>query len=188
MFYFCRFTKPTMHRKIIITGTTCTGKTTLGKKMSKEFLIPQIDLDDLHFLPNWVEKENDVFVNDVNFELDKHQEWIVTGSYQTLLKDSVWQKATLIVWLDYPLHLILRRYFIRTYKRVFLKEKCCGENYETLSRTFSKESLFLWIFKTYWHRKRRMHQWQTTLFAHKKWLILKSPKEVHQLKNILSNK
>ena len=45
-----------MLRKIIITGTTCTGKTTLGKKMSKEFLIPQIDLDDLHFLPNWVEK------------------------------------------------------------------------------------------------------------------------------------
>ncbi|APZ47050.1 hypothetical protein BW723_12495 [Polaribacter reichenbachii] len=176
-----------MHRKIIITGTTCTGKTTLGKKISKEFGIPQIDLDDLHFLPNWVEKENEEFVNDVNSEVAKHQEWIVTGSYQSLLKDSVWQEATLIVWLDYSLSLVLRRYFIRTYKRVFLKEKCCGENYETLGRTFSKESLFLWIFKSYWVRKKRMHHWQNTLFTHKKWLILKNPKEENKLRLMLKH-
>ena len=174
-----------MHRKIIITGTTCTGKTTLGKKIAEEFSIAQIDLDDIHFLPNWIEKENDVFVNDVNTELRKHQEWIVTGSYQSLLKDTVWQKANLIIWLDYPLHLILRRYFIRTYKRVFLKEKCCGDNYETLGKTFSKESLFLWIFKTYWHRKRRLKIWQTNLFSHKEWLVLKKPKEEKKIRKYL---
>ena len=174
-----------MNRKIIITGTTCTGKTTLGKKISQEFNIPQIDLDDLHFLPNWIEKENDVFVNDVNLEIAKHQEWIVTGSYQSVLKESVWQQAHLIVWLDYPLHLILRRYFIRTFKRVFLKEKCCGENYETLGRTFSKESLFLWIFKSYWVRKKRNNKWIKEDFSHKKWMILKSPKKVNKLREVL---
>ena len=154
-------------RKIIITGTTCTGKTTLGRKLSRELSIKQIDLDELHFLPNWVEKKNAVFIDDVHRELENLDEWIVTGSYQTLLKDSVWQDASSIIWLDYPLHLILRRYFIRTYRRVFLKEKCCGDNYETLGRTFSKESLFLWIFKTYWHRKRRMNNWMNTIFSHK---------------------
>jgi shikimate kinase len=41
-----------MNRKIIITGTTCTGKTTLGKKLAKVYSIKQIDLDDFHFLPN----------------------------------------------------------------------------------------------------------------------------------------
>jgi len=45
-----------MSIKVIITGTSCTGKTTLGKKLAKQFSITQIDLDDLHFLPNWVEK------------------------------------------------------------------------------------------------------------------------------------
>ncbi|MFK8061333.1 MAG: AAA family ATPase [Polaribacter sp.] len=174
-----------MNRKIIITGTTCTGKTTLGKKLAKEFSIKQIDLDDIHFLPNWVEKDNDEFVKDVIAETNKYDEWIVTGSYQTLLKDTVWQETTLIVWLDYPLNLILRRYFIRTYRRVFLKEKCCGENYESLRKTFSKESLFLWIFKTYWHRKKRMHHWKENLFSHKEWLILKSPKEEKILRNLL---
>ena len=82
-----------MHRKIIITGTTCTGKTTLGKKLSKELSIKQVDLDDLHFLPNWVEKEKSVFVHDVNSEIKKDNEWIITGSYQSLLKDTVWQES-----------------------------------------------------------------------------------------------
>ncbi|QOD61124.1 AAA family ATPase [Polaribacter haliotis] len=174
-----------MKRKIIITGTTCTGKTTLGRKLAKELSIIQIDLDDLHFLPNWVEKEKEIFVKDVNKEIQKYDEWIVSGSYQSLLKDTVWQEANTIIWLDYPLNLIIRRYFIRTYRRVFLKEKCCGENYETLAKTFSKESLFLWIFKTYWHRKRRMKDWKSTLFSHKKWIVLESPKEEKTLKNIL---
>jgi len=174
-----------MHKKIIITGTTCTGKTTLGKKLSKECAIKQIDLDDLHFLPNWIEKEKSVFVRDVIKETKKYDNWIVTGSYQTLLKDTIWQEANLIVWLDYPLNLILRRYFIRTFKRVVLKEKCCGKNYETLSKTFSKESLFLWIFKTYWKRKKRMQDWKEYLFSHKEWLILKSPKEEIKLRNLL---
>ncbi|QNM86106.1 AAA family ATPase [Polaribacter pectinis] len=174
-----------MIRKIIITGTTCTGKTTLGRKLAKELSIKQVDLDDIHFLPNWVEKENAVFVSDVNKEIQKYDEWIVSGSYQSLLKDTVWQEANTIIWLDYPLNLIIRRYFIRTYRRVFLKEICCGENYETLAKTFSKESLFLWIFKTYWHRKRRMKSWKSTLFSHKNWIVLESPKEEKMLKNIL---
>ena len=172
-------------RKIIITGTTCTGKTTLGRKLSRELSIKQIDLDELYFLPNWVEKKNAVFIDDVHRELENLDEWIVTGSYQTLLKDSVWQDASSIIWLDYPLHLILRRYFIRTYRRVFLKEKCCGDNYETLGRTFSKESLFLWIFKTYWHRKRRMNNWMNTIFSHKNWIVLQSVKEEKKLKELI---
>lgn len=174
-----------MSKKIIITGTTCTGKTTLGRKLGKELSVSQIDLDDLHFLPNWVEKEKERFVKDVNKEINDLDEWIVTGSYQTLLKDTVWQEASVIIWLDYPLNLIIRRFFIRTYRRVFFKEKCCGENYETLGRFFSKDSLFLWVFKSYWHRKRRMNDWINGIFSHKKWIVLQNPKEEKRLIDLL---
>ncbi len=173
-----------MNRKIIITGTTCTGKTTLGRKLSKELAIAQLDLDDLHFLPNWVEKENERFIEDVNVAVDSLNEWIVTGSYQTVLKDTLWQKASIIVWLDYPLNLILRRYFIRTARRVFLREQCCGENYETLRHILFKDNLFLWIFKTYWKRKKRLKSWRTGLFAQKNWIVLTSPKQESKLYTI----
>lgn len=170
-----------MDRKIIITGTTCTGKTTLGAKLSRHLNIPQIDLDDLYFLPNWVEKERHIFINDVANAIKNKAEWIVSGSYQSVLKDSIWQEATHIVWLDYLLNLILRRYFIRTYRRIVLKEKCCGENYETLAKTFSKESLFLWIFKTYYKRKQRLKSWKNGMFSHKKWIVLTMTNEEKNL-------
>ena len=136
------------------------------------------------YLKGTIENGKHYFSN-VNNEVKKYNEWIVSGSYQSLLKDTIWQEATTIIWLDYSLNLIIRRYFIRTYKRVFLKEKCCGENYETLGRTFSKESLFLWIFKTYWQRKRRLKNWKNVVFSHKDWIILQSPKEENRLINLL---
>jgi adenylate kinase family enzyme len=166
-----------MNTKMIITGTTCTGKTTLGKKLSERFHIIQVDLDEYHFLPNWVEKEKSVFMNDVLSVTNSEMNWIVTGSYQTIFKDTLWKDASVIIWLDYSLGVILRRYFKRTYRRVFLKEKCCGENYETLGRTFSKDSLFLWIFKSYWRRKERMNTWIKEDFSEKEWIVFKRPNE-----------
>ena len=172
-----------MRQKIIITGTTCTGKTTLGNKISKELSLFQVDLDEYYFLPNWKEKKKNEFVQDVLNALKDRQNWLVTGSYQSLLKDSLWQEASTIVWLDYSLLVILGRYFKRTFRRVVFKEKCCGENYETLGRTFSKQSLFLWIFKSYWRRKERMNHWREGEFSSKNWIVLTQPK---QAKNILS--
>ena len=171
-----------MQQKIIITGTTCTGKTTLGNKISKELSLFQVDLDEYYFLPNWKEKKKNEFVQDVLNALKDRQNWLVTGSYQSLLKDSLWQEASTIVWLDYSLLVILGRYFKRTFRRVVFKEKCCGENYETLGRTFSKQSLFLWIFKSYWRRKERMNHWREGEFSSKNWIVLTQPK---QAKNIL---
>jgi adenylate kinase family enzyme len=165
-----------MNQKIIITGATCSGKTTLGKKLSDQLAMIQVDLDAYHFLPNWVEKEKSVFVNDVLNAIEGKERWIVTGSYQSILKDTVWQQADTIILLDYPLYVILRRYFARTYRRVVYKEKCCGENYETLGRTFSKNSLFLWIFKSYWRKKKRMKKWMSEDFSAKEWIVLKHPR------------
>ncbi len=174
-----------MKRKIIITGTTCTGKTTLGRKLSRDLSILHVDLDDLYFLPNLIEKEKEQFVKDVTSEVEGKEEWIVTGSYQTVLKDTLWQEASVIIWLDYSLNLIVRRYFIRTFKRVVFREKCCGENYETLKRTFSKNSLFLWIFKSYWRRKDRMINWKSGEFAHKEWIVLRNPRSEIKLLTLL---
>lgn len=174
-----------MSRKIIVTGTSCTGKTTLGEKLSKKLSITQIDLDDIHFLPNWIEKENEQFIKEVNDTVDGLDNWIVSGSYQTILKDTLWKKASVIVWLDYPLNLILRRCLIRTFRRVVFKEKCCGDNYETLYHVLFKENMFVWIFKTYWKRKRRLKSWSSDLFSHKDWIVLTKPKEESKLLNLL---
>lgn len=168
-------------RKIIISGTSCTGKTTLGRQLSEQLSLPQIDLDDLHFLPNWVAKDSADFIQDVNSAIEQHDEWIISGSYQSKLKDTVWPKATTIIWLDLPLHIILVRYFKRTFRRVVFKEKCCGENYESLRHVLFKDNMLIHIFKTYWNRKRRLKLWREEVFADKNWIVPTNSKDVSQL-------
>jgi len=170
-------------RKIIITGTSCTGKTTLGKKLSEQTGLKQIDLDDLHFLPNWVMKEPELFIADVQAAIDGQNEWIVSGSYQSKLKDNLWPKANIIIWLDLPLRTILSRYIRRTYRRVVHKEVCCGENYETLSHVLFKDNMLIHIMKTYWARKRRLALWRTEVFPDKIWIIPTTKKEVENIMN-----
>lgn len=48
--------------RIVIVGTSCAGKTTLGKKLAQESGIPYTDLDDLHWNPGWTETPHDQFV------------------------------------------------------------------------------------------------------------------------------
>lgn len=168
-------------RKIIITGTSCTGKTTLGAELSAHMGLKQIDLDDLHFLPNWIAKEPDIFIADVHAAIEGQDEWIVSGSYQSKLKDNLWPKANIIIWLDLPLRTILSRYFRRTYRRVVHKEPCCGENYETLSHVFFKDNMLLHIMKTYWARKRRLASWRTDVFPDKIWIVPTTKTDVENI-------
>jgi len=168
-------------RKIIITGSSCTGKTTLGQSMSRKFDIPQIDLDDIHFLPNWISKSSEAFISDVQAATSGKDEWIVSGSYQTKLKDNLWRQANIIIWLDLPLRTILGRYFRRTYRRVVYKEKCCGENYETLGHVLFKDNMLLHIFRTYWVKKKRLTLWRSQVFREKIWIVPQTKKDVKQL-------
>jgi len=106
---------------------------------------------------------------------------VVSGNYNSLMKDTIWQDANTIIWLNYPFGLVIHRFLIRTYRRVFLKEKCCGNNYESLGRVFSNESMFIWILKTYSMRKRRMNAWRKGIFSSKKWIELTRPKQAKAL-------
>lgn len=170
-------------RRIIITGTSCTGKTTLGRSIAQSLGISQIDLDELHFLPNWVAKAPNVFISDVQVEIAELDEWIVSGSYQSKLKDNLWTQANIIIWLDLPLGTILGRYFRRTFRRVVFKEKCCGENYETLGHVLFKDNMLLHIFKTYWARKRRLAVWRHDEFTDKIWLVPQTKLDVEKIMN-----
>ena len=58
------------------------------------------------------------------------------------------------MWLDYSFPLIMSRVLWRTFHRVVTKQQICNGNYESLKKTFSKESIILWSLQTYRKRKR----------------------------------
>ena len=48
-------------QRIIIIGTSCSGKTTLAQQVSQQLAIKHVELDELHWLPGWQEREPAVF-------------------------------------------------------------------------------------------------------------------------------
>lgn len=66
-----------------------------------------------------------------------------------------WQvRAPAIIWLDYPLVLVFRRLLARSLRRIWDKTPVCNGNTESLRNLLSKDSILLWLFRSYWRRRR----------------------------------
>jgi adenylate kinase family enzyme len=174
-------------QRIVVVGTTSSGKSTLAAQLAKKISADFIDLDTLHWEANWVEAPDDVFRKRVE-SATCSQSWVVAGNYH-VVRGLVWQRAQTVIWLDYPFHTVFWRLLTRTIRRVVTKEKLFSGNVEngwTHLKLWSQDSLFYWLFKTYWRRKREY----PLLFAlpenaHLKIVHFKHPKETEQwLKSI----
>lgn len=143
------------YKRIIVIGSTSSGKSTLAEKIAKRFDLKYIDLDSLHWEPNWKEAPLEVFRERVRNSIQAPA-WVVAGNYH-VVRDLIWPRAEAVVWLDYSLPRIFWQLTRRTFTRWWKQELLWGTNYENLWMHFklwSEESLYYWLFKTYWRRKR----------------------------------
>lgn len=139
--------------RIAVIGVTGSGKTTLAQKLSQILDIPHIELDALYWLSNWQPKDPPIFRQNVA-EAISIPTWVTDGNYSKA-RDLIWSRATSLVWLDYPLTVILWQLTLRTIRRVTTREVLWNSNYETLRGAFfSRDSLFLWAVQT--HKRYRI--------------------------------
>ena len=139
---------PSPGKRIAIVGATGSGKTTLARQLSSTLALYHVELDSILWLPNWQKEDLDVVRLQVQKQLDQAS-WVCDGNYSKL-RDLVWQQADTLIWLDYPFLLVFYRLFIRTIQRVIFRTRLWHNNRESFQNTFfSKNSLFLWLFKSY---------------------------------------
>lgn len=139
--------------RIAIVGTTGTGKTTLGRQLAQLYQVPFVELDALHWEPNWTGAPVEVFRQRTE-EATNGDAWVADGNYGQV-RDIVWARAQTLVWLDYPLHVVMWRLLIRTFKRTLGGETLWNGNRERFrTQFFSRESLFLWALQTFRRRRR----------------------------------
>ena len=100
------------YNRISIVGGSGTGKSTLCEILSKKFNLPAIHLDAINFDADWVEidkNERDRIISTKSNE----EKWIIDGNYNKTLKER-FEKADLIIWLDYSTAMqlkgVLKRY------------------------------------------------------------------------------
>jgi adenylate kinase family enzyme len=173
---------PFPYKHIAVIGATSSGKSTLAKQLADKFGCHFIELDALHWEPNWTEAPLEVFRTRVE-EATQSPGWVVAGNYH-VVRDLIWPKAEVVIWLDYPVLLIFGRLWKRSWRRWWHQEELWNGNRESIWMHFklwSDESLFYWLFKTYWRRKREY----TALLSlpehqHLELIRFKHPKETEQ--------
>ena len=140
-------------RRIHVVGTTGSGKTTLAQRLAQLLGIPHIELDALHWGPNWTLPMVEEFRERVAEALGGDH-WVVDGNYGKV-RDIVWARADAVVWLDYALPVIMGRLLWRTIRRGVTREELWSGNRERLwNHFFSRDSLLLWALQTYPRRRR----------------------------------
>jgi hypothetical protein len=82
--------------------------------------------------------------------------WVVDGNYDVKLGETVVGAADVVVWLDLPLPVTLRRLWLRTLHRIRNRVELWGGNRETWRDQFaSRHSIFVWAVHTHLRHRRQ---------------------------------
>ena len=142
--------------RVIVIGTSCSGKTTIARQLSQTWGVPHIELDAIHWKPDWEPRPSEEFRQMVS-EAVAGENWVIDGNYSRV-RDIVWARGTTIVWLNYPFHVVLWHALRRTVKRAATREELFSGNRETFRKSFfSRESIILWVISSY-RRLRRSYR------------------------------
>ena len=160
--------------RIAVVGTSCSGKTTLARRIAGSTGIPHHELDTLFWRPNWTPAPIDEFRAAVEAIVAGDQ-WVIDGNYSRV-RDIIWPRATDLVWLDLPFPVVLWRAVTRTARRVITQEQLFAGNRETIRFVlFDRDPILWWVISTHL-RRRRIYQAQ---FRERAGL----PFRVHRIRN-----
>jgi adenylate kinase family enzyme len=139
--------------RVVVIGTSCSGKTTFAKSLADAKHITHIELDEHHWGPNWTPVPQPIFLQSVSKAVEG-EHWVASGNYDAV-RDVLWSRATTIVWLNYSFPVVLWRGTRRTIRRAVTREELFHGNRESFKLSFfSRDSILWWIVTTF-HRRRR---------------------------------
>lgn len=163
-------------QRIVVLGVTGSGKSTLAAELARRLGAPHVELDALHWEPNWTPAERDILRERVR-QATAADTWVVDGNYSQA-RDLVWPRAQTIIWLDYPLPIVYARLLRRTLWRALARVELWAGNRERLRELFfSRDSLFIWALTSQPKHRREYPLIATTpAYAHVTFIHLRSPR------------
>ena len=137
--------------RVVVVGTSCSGKTTFSRALSQRLNVAHIELDALYWGPNWTARAPDEFRANV-CQATEATAWVCDGNY-SLVRDLVWERANTLIWLNYSFSIVFYRAVARTLTRIVTRERLFSENQESLRLMFDPDWIPWWVMRTF--RKRR---------------------------------
>ncbi|MEN5237459.1 MULTISPECIES: P-loop NTPase family protein [Pseudomonas] len=131
-------------QRIVILGNSGSGKSTLARAIGERLGLPVVHLDRLFWSPGWVEPEAEVFRDQVRSALAQDA-WVCEGNYARRTFDLRLPRADLIIWLDTPRWVCLKRVVLRSLSRRPRADLPAGCS-ERLNWEFVEFLKFVWGF------------------------------------------
>jgi adenylate kinase family enzyme len=166
--------------RIVVVGTSAVGKSTFARALAAKTRLPYVELDELHWSRDWREKPTREFAQLVD-AATMGQSWVVDGNYG-VVRDLLWPRANLIVWLNYGFARTLWRGLRRSLERLCRHTELWHGNHESWHMTFlSKQSILLWIVTTHARRRREFAALRMAgTYAQLEWLEFKRPSDAQK--------
>lgn len=173
--------------RIIVVGTSCSGKTTLARTLSAALGLEPVELDELYWGPNWTAKPEAEFRRLIA-EATAGPRWVVEGNYLAV-RDEFWPRASTIIWLNYGLATLLRRALFRTVARLVTRQSLWHGNRESFQRSFlSRESILVWIWTSHRRRSKDLQMMRSrNTYPNLSWVELRDPREARRLAQSYEN-
>ncbi|BDI28142.1 adenylate kinase [Capsulimonas corticalis] len=163
-------------QRISIVGTTGSGKSTLARKLGQALDIPVTELDALFWGPDWTSVSDAQLSNRVR-DAVAGERWVIEGGYSRV-RPQIWGRADTVIWLDYSFPVNFARLAQRTARRILFRESLWSGNRESLQRTFSRDSILVWMIKTHGPNKKKFAaQFAQPEYAHLNVRRFRSPRQ-----------
>lgn len=168
--------------RILIVGSSNAGKTTLGGLLASKLGLPFVELDALHWGPNWTPVADSTFLDRVEESLAESLDgWVVDGNYEGKLGDALWRTADTVVFLDLRLPVLVGRIIRRTIVRSLRRTRLYSDNRERLRYLVNRESLIWFTIRYYKAKRERFSQRAgSPEYSHLELVRLRSGREVNR--------
>ena len=135
-----------MAERVLVVGTSGAGKTTLAGRIAAQLGIEHVEVDALYHGAGWVPRPE--FLDDVR-ALAARDAWVTEWQYREA-RQLLLDRATLMVWLDYPLAVRMGRVVRRTVSRRLRRTVLWNGNVESsLWRAVTDpEGIVRWAWST----------------------------------------
>ncbi len=143
--------------RVLVYGVTGSGKSAFARDLAGTCGLPWTEADRLAWEPGWIQ----VPVEEQRRRIGAvcaDESWVLDTAYSTWV-DLVLERVEVVVALDHPRWVSLGRLVRRTFIRLVTRQEVCNGNVESWSRVFSRESIVVWHFQSFRHKRDRIRRW-----------------------------
>jgi adenylate kinase family enzyme len=174
--------------RIHVVGSPGSGKTTTAAAIATRLGVPHLELDSVHWLPGWQERDAEDFRRLV-LDFAAAPSWVIDGNYNGRLQNCLDDLVDTYVWLDVPRWRAVSAVTARSIERAVRHEELWNTgNREQLSSLVKRdplENLVMWSWTH--HAGYRQRYGEARDHDPERWIQLRSRRDVDRFLASIGN-